>query len=277
MPAALPQDSIRVGDLDIHYHIADYTDPWRTPDTVLLHHGFARNMEFWRPWVPLLARDYRLLRFDSRGHGRTTVPPPATAYTLAAMVADAVGLMDALCIERVHWAAEASGGIVGMAVALAHPQRVASLTLCNTPFRLLKATNDLFVTEEVEKYGVGYWARKTLGNRINADKVPAGWVEWSIAEIDKTPAHIAIAEHIMLEQGDLYPRLREIRQPVLIMAGAEGKIAPKEHMQQMRAQLPDARLQLFEGYGQGIAFMLPERCVNEMRAFLSGIAANKVV
>ena len=53
----------RIGDIDIHYEVSDYTDPWLESETVLLHHGFARNLEFWREWVPLLARDYRVVRF----------------------------------------------------------------------------------------------------------------------------------------------------------------------------------------------------------------------
>ena len=44
----------RVGDLDIHYELADYTQPWREspPETFLLYHGYARNMLFWQPWMP---------------------------------------------------------------------------------------------------------------------------------------------------------------------------------------------------------------------------------
>lgn len=111
----------RLGDINIHYDVADYTDPWRRSDTVLLHHGFGRNLEFWRAWVPLLARDYRVVRLDARGCGRSGVPPPGSPYTLDMMVADAIGLMDHLGIERVHWGAEASGGHVGLATAIAHP------------------------------------------------------------------------------------------------------------------------------------------------------------
>ena len=265
---AIPLRTIRVGDLDVHYDVADFTEPWREPATVLLHHGYARNMAYWRPWVPQLARDYRVVRFDARGCGRTSVPPPGTPYTLDMMVADAVGLLDALGIDRVHWGAEASGGIVGMAVALAHPDRIASLTLVNTPFQLPQATNDLFVAAEVEQHGLGFWARKTLANRIDATKVPPGWVDWTIREYDATPAHIAIAQHDMIAAGNLFPRLHEITQPVLIMAGTEGRIAPKEAMERMRAQLPQAQLNLFKGYGQGVAFMIPDQCVAEMRRFI---------
>lgn len=263
----------RIGDIELNYEVADYSDPWRRSETVLLHHGFARNMVFWRAWVPLLARDYRVVCLDARGCGKSAVPPPGAPYTLELMVRDAIGLIDHLGIERVHWAAEASGGIVGLAAAIAHPDRIASLTLCNTPFQLPKSANDLFVPEEVEKFGLGHWARKTLHNRIDADKVPPGWIDWSIAELEKTPRHIAIAQHEMIAQGNLFPRLREVRAPVLVMAGNKSKIAPKEQMARMREQLPQAKLVLFQGYGQGIAFMAPERCVAEMRAFLAALKA----
>lgn len=265
----------RVGDIELHYDVTDYTDPWRGAETVLLHHGFARNMEFWRAWVPLLARDYRVVRFDARGCGRSSVPAPRAPYTLDMMVQDAIGLMDHLGIDRVHWAAEAAGGHVGLAAAIAHPRRIASITLCNTPFQLPKSANDLFVKEEVEQFGLGYWARKTIANRIDMDKVSPGWIEWSIAELDKTPRHIAIAQHDMIAQGNLFPRLREVRAPVLVMAGNHSSIAPREQMAQMREQLPHATLVLFEGYGQGIAFMVPERCVAEMRRFLAQIGEER--
>ena len=261
----------RIGDIDIHYDVSDFTDPWREPEVVLLHHGFARNMEFWRPWVPLLARKYRVVRMDSRGCGKTTVPPPEDPYTLDLMVKDALGLIDHLGIEKVHWAAEASGGIVGMALALAQPGRIASLTLCNTPVQLPKATNDLFVEEEVVKFGVGYWARKTLRTRIDVEKMTPEWIEWSIAENDKTPRHIAIAQHAEMARGNFFPHLHNIKSPVLVMSGANSKTAPIDQMKQMKQSIPHAKLILFEGHGQGIAFMIPERCVSEMHAFLDEI------
>jgi pimeloyl-ACP methyl ester carboxylesterase len=168
----------------------------------------------------------------------------------------------------VHWGAEASGGHVGIATALAHPHRIASLTLCNTPFQLPQSANDNFSEAEVEQHGLGYWARKTLPNRIDMDKVSHEWQEWSIAEHDKTPRHIAIAQHAMIAQGNLLPRLHEVRAPALVMAGVGSRIAPKEQMLKMRDALPHAKLVLFEGYTQGIAFSAPARCVAELRKFL---------
>ena len=66
-------DKARIGDIDIHYHLADFTDPWRNPpaETFLCYSGYCRSLEFWHAWVPLLARDYRVLRMDPRGYGFT--------------------------------------------------------------------------------------------------------------------------------------------------------------------------------------------------------------
>ena len=61
--------------LEMYYEDDDYTDPWRTPETIVLHHGNGKNARLWYAWVPLLARQYRVIRVDARGFGRSSVPP----------------------------------------------------------------------------------------------------------------------------------------------------------------------------------------------------------
>jgi pimeloyl-ACP methyl ester carboxylesterase len=71
-------EKARIGDIDIHYHLADFTEPWRAPpaETFLLYSGYCRSLEFWHAWVPLLGRDYRVLRMDPRGYGSSGKPAP---------------------------------------------------------------------------------------------------------------------------------------------------------------------------------------------------------
>src|SRR4029077_11675201 len=160
--------TIRVGDLDIHYDLADYTLPWHEspPEMFLLYHGYARNMLFWRPWVPLLAADYRVLWFDARGCGETTKPPPDSGMSFSQLAGDAIGLMDKLGIDRVHFAGESSGGIVGMTAALEHADRLRTLTLCDTPFKRSANIQTTYTLGEptraaaFDKYGVGGWCRQ---------------------------------------------------------------------------------------------------------------------
>ena len=131
-------EKARIGDLDIHYHLADYTDPWRkTPaETFLCYSGYCRSLEFWHAWVPLLGRDFRVLRMDPRGYGESGKPAPGYRFEIEQLARDAFGLMDHLGIARVHWVGDSTGGAVGMAAALLAPQRIASITACNTTAKM---------------------------------------------------------------------------------------------------------------------------------------------
>src|SRR5690348_5211738 len=185
--------SIRVGDIDVRYELVDYTPPWRKTghETVLLHHGYARNMLFWQGLIPLLAAHYRVLRFDARGCGETTKTPPGKAYVLDQFAKDTIGLMDALAIDRVHWVGESSGGIIGMVAALNQPRRLSTLTLCDTPFKRSDEIASTYTVGETDraaafdKYGVGGWCRKTLSYRLDTSKASPDLCEWYIEQMDK--------------------------------------------------------------------------------------------
>ncbi len=267
---------IKVGTLNVEYDLADYTEPWckDEPETVLLHHGYCRNMEFWRSWVPLLARDYRVLRFSGRGCGGTTVPPASDPYTLDLLVADAIGVLDALSIKRAIWVGESSGGILGLATALQHPDRISSLVLCDTPFKIANAIADAYNVGEkdyasaIAKHGFKSWCRQTLAYRIDTSKASPALQEWYIAQMGAAPEHIAVSHHLMAVDVDIWSRIAEIEAPTLIMVGANSRLASRERMDAMRKSLPNAKLVVFDGYGHGINLLVPERCVTEMRSFL---------
>jgi len=268
--------SLRVGDIDVRYELVDYTPPWRKAraETVLLHHGYARNMLFWQELIPLLATHYRVLRFDARGCGETTKTPPGKAYVLDQFVKDAVGLIDALAIDRVHWVGESSGGIIGMLAALNQPRRLSTLTLCDTPFKRSDEIASTYAVGEsdraaaFDKYGVGGWCRKTLSYRLDTSKASPELCEWYIEQMDKTPKDIAVALERMIGQGDLWPRLPEIKTPTLILAGEKSPIATEAMMKEMQQRMPAAKLVAIEGYGHGVNVLAPERCATEIRTFI---------
>lgn len=269
-----------VGDIRIGYDLDDFTDPWRASEVVWLQHGYARNRRFWYAWVPLLARDYRVLRVDLRGHGESTNAAPGAGFTLEQLTADAVGLLDALGIARVHWVGESFGGILGLALALWHPQRLASLTLCNTPFRVPGAVVRTYALGEdsqeaaLRKRGVGGWCRQTLGYRLDLSKASPELCDWYVSEMDRTPVEDAIALHKLVEAGNLWPSLPQIRVPTLILTGDQSPIARSDEMAQMRERMPAARLAIVAGYGHGVNVLAPERCVAELRAFLASLPAH---
>ena len=60
-------------NLSLHYYQDDFSDPWRCAPAILLQHGFSRSGRFWYNWVPLLSRQFRVLRPDMRGLGLSQI------------------------------------------------------------------------------------------------------------------------------------------------------------------------------------------------------------
>jgi 3-oxoadipate enol-lactonase len=89
-------------DLDMHFEVDDFTDPWTTPETVLLLHGNAESGLAWWRWVPKLARQYRVVRPDMRGFGQSSPMPRDYPWTLDRLIEDFCLLMDHLGVDRFH-------------------------------------------------------------------------------------------------------------------------------------------------------------------------------
>jgi 3-oxoadipate enol-lactonase len=97
---------------------------------VMMSHSLMADHTMWDVNVPALADRYRVLRYDTRGHGRSgTTPGP---YSIAMLVDDAIGLLDALGIQRVHFVGLSLGGMIGQQIGARYPERVYSLSLCDT-------------------------------------------------------------------------------------------------------------------------------------------------
>ncbi|MGH7311416.1 MAG: alpha/beta fold hydrolase, partial [Candidatus Rokuibacteriota bacterium] len=101
---------------------------------VIVSHSLAAHLGMWEPQVDALTRTFRILRYDTRGHGGTEVAPGG--YTLEQLADDALGLLDTLGIERAHWLGLSLGGMIGQTLALKAPQRLRSLALCDTSSRI---------------------------------------------------------------------------------------------------------------------------------------------
>lgn len=267
----------RVNGCDIHFDLADYTAPWRNKaaETFLLYPGYCRNIEFWHAWVPLLGRDYRVLRMDPRGYGHSSKPRPDEEVGPEQSVQDALGLMDHLGLERVHWVGESTGGKIGMAVALHSPHRIASITGCNTTGKTPRQTVDTYALGEndqaaaIDRYGVGEWCRRTLKYRVDATRIPPELGEWWAAEMDRVPKHVAISAFRRFTSVDMWPRLSEIAAPTLLILGDNCPEHRRKQLIDMSRLLPRGKLTVLKGYDFGIHYLAPEACVAAVREFLA--------
>ncbi len=99
-------------------------------EVILFSHSLGTSILMWDPQIKTLRDKYKILCFDTRGHGNSDVPEPP--YTLEALAEDVIGLLDALGIDKVNWVGLSMGGMIGQAVALNYPERLKSLILCDT-------------------------------------------------------------------------------------------------------------------------------------------------
>lgn len=122
-----------------------HSAPSPGPETVALHHvvegppgapalllapSLGTTLAMWDDLVPALVERYRVVRFDTRGHGGSPVPPGP--YSLPALAQDVVALADRLGLDRFAFLGISLGGLVGQVLAATYPQRVSALVLCCT-------------------------------------------------------------------------------------------------------------------------------------------------
>lgn len=115
----------RLNGVEIGYSIEGDTGPW-----LVMSHSLGCTRAMWDPQMPALAGRYRVLRYDTRGHGQSEGPPGA--YALEQLADDAAALMDHVGIERAVWVGFSMGGMIGQVFALCHASRVQALVLADT-------------------------------------------------------------------------------------------------------------------------------------------------
>ena len=101
---------------------------------VMFSNSFLTDYSMWDLQMPGFGTRYRVLRYDARGHGETQATPGP--YSVDLLVADAVALLDGLAIERVHFVGLSMGGMIAQLLASKHPERLLSVSLCDTACRL---------------------------------------------------------------------------------------------------------------------------------------------
>lgn len=126
---------VSANGITIHYEIDGRDDaPWLT-----MSHSLAANLHMWEWQMPLLTKRFRVLRYDTRGHGDTEAPEGE--YDLQTLADDLFALLDALEIDKTHYVGLSMGGMIGQTAALISPQRFLSLSLCDTSSQIPPAAH----------------------------------------------------------------------------------------------------------------------------------------
>jgi 3-oxoadipate enol-lactonase len=122
--------NITVNGISVHYTLEG---PASGP-VITMSNSLASNLSMWEPQMPVLTSRYRVLRYDTRGHGETEAT--AGPYSLDELSEDVRALLQALGITRTHFIGLSMGGMIGQIIAIKYPQMLQSLVLCDTMSRV---------------------------------------------------------------------------------------------------------------------------------------------
>ena len=262
----------RIDDtLEMYYEDDDFTDPWRRPETVVLHHGNAKNARLWYAWVPLLARQYRVVRLEARGFGRSTVPPEGYDWSLGNFAADLRSLLDHLALERVHLIGETVGGTISLQFASEYPERLLSVTTCTSPYKFVGNPTYLDSYNLVRDHGVEAWVRRTSERRLESGDSDAAHQEWYIDQMAQTQARVVMETLAYLAQQDLTDAIGRIQTPALVLASEQNARDNPDRTTGMAALLPKGQLRVLPGTSGYVQHSAPERCVQAWREFVGSL------
>jgi 3-oxoadipate enol-lactonase len=241
-------------DLDMHYRVDDFTDPWRTPQTVLMLHGNAESSLAWYAWVPNLARRYRVVRPDMRGFGASTPMPADYPWTLDRLADDFCALMDHLDIDRFHLIGAKIGGTIARAFAARRPDRLLTLTVVGTPtpFRVGVAERVPALLDDFRTHGVEYWARQNMAGRLGSAFPPEG-VEWWTRFMGRTAVSTQLGFMGTIAAADIRDDVPRIRCPTLVITTEKSALGTVEETRAWQRQIPDSELVVLPGDSYHVA------------------------
>lgn len=222
----------------LHYRIdGDAGDkPWLT-----FCNSLGTDMTMWDAQIADLSRDFRILRYDRRGHGTSTAPTPP--YDLADLGGDVLALLDALAIDRTHFCGLSIGGLTARWMGIHAGDRLDRVIACATAARIGSRESWIARIEDVQANGLASLVPATADRwfspqfrATDPDRVQTILDIFAATSVDGYIGCCAA-----LAQADLRDRIGEIRNPVLAISGRDDPVCPPTDLQAIAEGVQDGR------------------------------------
>ena len=211
---------------------------------IVLSSSLGTTHELWDAQAAELAKSFRVLRYDHRGHGRSDVPPGP--YTVEQLATDVIELLDRLGLASVTFCGLSLGGAVGMWLASRAPERVERLVLCATSARFADPAFWLDRARTVRDQGVAPLAGVVLERWFTPwfRATQPQTVDRFRRLLVSTPREGYAACCDALADWDFRDDLRTIAAPTVVVVGEDDASTPPEHAELIARGVPGARLEL---------------------------------
>jgi 3-oxoadipate enol-lactonase len=229
--------------LRVHYELTGAT----ASPVLVLSNSLGTDFSMWEAQAPALEKRFRLLRYDTRGHGQTAVTPGP--YTIEQLARDVLSLLDALRIDHSHFCGLSMGGMIGMWLAVHASQRFARIVLCSTAPKI--GTPEIWNPriEAIRKSGMNAIASAAIERwltpefRAREPQKTAGLLRL----LQTAPPEGYVACCAAVRDADLREAVVAIRAPVQVIMGARDPATPAADGRALAQRIPGARYAELEG------------------------------
>lgn len=246
-----PMPFINVSDLKMFYH--EYGAP-DAPPLLLIHGSGGTGASEWKTVRDALAKNFRVVAPDCRGHGKTI--DPRNEYTFALLANDLAQFLHVLGIAPAFVVGHSNGGNVALVLTVEHPEAVRKVVVM---------AGNAYVSDDLLRYGQGKWSvrisekwGKELADLHDPANYPGYWREL----MDRTGWEIAHAPNYSPDD------LRRVKTPAFIIQGANDSVnAPSHHAEFMAEHLANAQLWIAPETGHSVHVEHPQEWVERVTKF----------
>jgi 3-oxoadipate enol-lactonase len=220
--------------------------PEQSP-TIVLINSLGADLRMWNPQIAALSRSFRVLRYDVRGHGQSGASDKE--LTIAQLGLDLLALLDELSIARVHICGLSLGGMIGLWLAIHHPERIERAVFAHTAARIGTAEGWNARIEAVRAGGMAA-VREAIVARFLSDGFRARHPEtahWLGDMLEATDPEGYIAACAALREADLRHLIHKIQIPSLILSGALDQATPPAQAEELHCAIRGSELIIFPG------------------------------
>jgi pimeloyl-ACP methyl ester carboxylesterase len=265
--------NVTVNGRDIFYYDDDFTHPWQPTEVVLINHYGTGDSTLYNRWVPGLAGDYRVIRWDRPGHGRSEKPGFDYKLTVESFMADMIGFLDALGLEKVHYVGDKVSSAAGIVLANMQPQRLRSLTLTSCFLSVSRLRQHFYdAADEVIRNGSwvnAYKKRSAEDNASHSSTDPLQALYFSEVQA-RIPAHVIAAAYRCCADPafDVEPLLSKIKTPTLLLSPDNAApLVTMEEQAHIAKTIPNCEQRVFKGANADLPYVYGEWCAEQALPF----------
>jgi 3-oxoadipate enol-lactonase len=238
---------------ELFYREDWFGEPWRKPDTAILIHGNDESGIVWYAWVPRMGQEFRLLRPDLPGFGRSKVPP-AFEWSLASLATFIARILDKAGVQSAHIIGAKTGGAIAMQFAADYPGRTLTLSVASGPASVIEISNPSPIPQ-----------RDRLGSHA-----PKEMVDYWNTMFATAPDEGAKGLRTALSKFDLARDgvLQRIKSPTLIITADKSALQSVEKVRSYQRLIPNSRLAVLDSDAYHIAAADAGECAANVLNFI---------